>query len=66
MTTTVLTHCKHLRANAASIGGYHPHGLASILTGLESIEHVLDMLGRHELKPVNPPTCLPGTSEGVA
>ncbi|GFV15958.1 uncharacterized protein TNCV_4240011 [Trichonephila clavipes] len=29
-----------------SIGGYHPYGLASILTGLESIEHVWDMLGR--------------------
>ncbi|GFT24255.1 uncharacterized protein TNCV_2064791 [Trichonephila clavipes] len=23
-----------------SIGGYHPYGLASILTGLEPIEHV--------------------------
>ncbi|GFW82299.1 hypothetical protein TNCV_3817801 [Trichonephila clavipes] len=29
-----------------SIGGYHPYGLGSILTGLESIEHVLDKLGR--------------------
>ncbi|GFU52623.1 hypothetical protein TNCV_3729241, partial [Trichonephila clavipes] len=25
-------------------GGYHPYGLASILTGLESIEHVWGML----------------------
>ncbi|GFY17814.1 nibrin [Trichonephila clavipes] len=27
------------------IGGYHPYGLASILTALESIEHMWDILG---------------------
>ncbi|GFS66839.1 uncharacterized protein TNCV_230341 [Trichonephila clavipes] len=37
-----------------SIGGYHPYGLASILTGLKPIEHVWDVLGRQPS-----PTCLP-------
>ncbi|GFV11458.1 transposable element Tcb1 transposase [Trichonephila clavipes] len=32
-----------------SIGGYHPYGLASILTELKSIEHMWDMLGRQKL-----------------
>ncbi|GFT66270.1 uncharacterized protein TNCV_650961 [Trichonephila clavipes] len=32
MTTSVLKHCRRM----PSIGGYHPYGLASILTGLES------------------------------
>ncbi|GFV74324.1 uncharacterized protein TNCV_5127671 [Trichonephila clavipes] len=41
------------------IGGYHPYGLASILTGLESIEHVRDMLGRRIAARQPPPTCLP-------
>ncbi|GFT16835.1 uncharacterized protein TNCV_1334231 [Trichonephila clavipes] len=42
-----------------SIGGYHPYGLASILTRLDPIEHVWDMLGRRiEARPP-PPTCLP-------
>ncbi|GFW84774.1 uncharacterized protein TNCV_680621 [Trichonephila clavipes] len=42
-----------------SIGGYHPYGLASILTGLESIEHVWDMLGRRIAAHQPPSTCLP-------
>ncbi|GFV82836.1 uncharacterized protein TNCV_4148041 [Trichonephila clavipes] len=42
-----------------SIGGYHPYGLASILTGLESIEHVWDMLGRRIGARQPPLTCLP-------
>ncbi|GFT32325.1 transposable element Tcb2 transposase [Trichonephila clavipes] len=42
-----------------SIGGYHPYGLASILTGLESIEHVWDILGRRIAVRQPPPICLP-------
>ncbi|GFX11805.1 uncharacterized protein TNCV_2995901 [Trichonephila clavipes] len=42
-----------------SIGGYHPYGLARILTGLNSIEHVWDMLGRRIAARQPPPTCLP-------
>ncbi|GFW78029.1 uncharacterized protein TNCV_134991 [Trichonephila clavipes] len=50
--------CKHCR-RMPSIGGYHPNGLASILTGLEPIEHVWDMLGRR-ISALQPPlTCLP-------
>ncbi|GBN07644.1 hypothetical protein AVEN_107920-1, partial [Araneus ventricosus] len=40
-----------------SIGGYHPYGLASILTG--PIEHVWDMLDRRIAARQPPPTCLP-------
>ncbi|GFV60673.1 uncharacterized protein TNCV_4180091 [Trichonephila clavipes] len=42
-----------------SIGGYHPYGLASILTGLNPIEHVWDILGRRIAARQPPPTCLP-------
>ncbi|GFU71225.1 transposable element Tcb1 transposase [Trichonephila clavipes] len=34
------------RANMPSIGSYHLYGLAGILTDLNPIEHVWDMLGR--------------------
>ncbi|GFU58004.1 transposable element Tcb1 transposase [Trichonephila clavipes] len=43
----------------SSIGGYHPYGLASILTGLESIEHGWDMLDRRIAVRQPHPTCLP-------
>ncbi|GFU73049.1 uncharacterized protein TNCV_4777451 [Trichonephila clavipes] len=42
-----------------SIGGYHPYGLASILTGFESIDHAWDMLDRRIAVRQPPPTCLP-------
>ncbi|GFV64347.1 uncharacterized protein TNCV_2502651 [Trichonephila clavipes] len=42
-----------------SIGGYHPYGLASILTGLESNRACMDMLGRRIAAHQTPPTCLP-------
>ncbi|GFX56432.1 uncharacterized protein TNCV_73781 [Trichonephila clavipes] len=42
-----------------SIGGYYPYGLASILTGLESTEHVWDVLGRRIAVRQLLPTCLP-------
>ncbi|GFU59022.1 uncharacterized protein TNCV_794331 [Trichonephila clavipes] len=42
-----------------SIGGYHPYGLASILTGLNPIEHECDMLGRRIAARQPPPACLP-------
>ncbi|GFV59554.1 DDE_3 domain-containing protein [Trichonephila clavipes] len=38
--TTPVTHRASGMARVPSIGGYHPYRLASILTGLESIEHV--------------------------
>ncbi|GFY21342.1 uncharacterized protein TNCV_3993861 [Trichonephila clavipes] len=40
-----------------SIGGYHPYGLASIITRLES-NRVWDMLGRRIAARQPPPTCL--------
>ncbi|GFS80824.1 uncharacterized protein TNCV_1334521 [Trichonephila clavipes] len=43
-----------------SIGGYHPYGLARILTGLtHPIELVWDMLGPRIAARQPPPTCLP-------
>ncbi|GFX29028.1 uncharacterized protein TNCV_3030701 [Trichonephila clavipes] len=42
-----------------SIGEYHPYGLASILTGLESNRACLGMLGRRIAARQPPPTCLP-------
>ncbi|GFU87251.1 uncharacterized protein TNCV_738281 [Trichonephila clavipes] len=42
-----------------SIGGYHPYGLASILTGLNPIEHMWDMIGRRIAARQPPPTFLP-------
>ncbi|GFU13678.1 uncharacterized protein TNCV_939181 [Trichonephila clavipes] len=41
-----------------SIGGYHPYGLASILTGLEFNKALWDMLGRRIAARQPPPTCL--------
>ncbi|GFV71214.1 uncharacterized protein TNCV_2429611 [Trichonephila clavipes] len=57
MTTPVspYKHCRRL----PSIGAYHPYGLASILTGLNPIEHVWDMLGRRIAGRQPPPTSLP-------
>ncbi|GFV23702.1 uncharacterized protein TNCV_2266721 [Trichonephila clavipes] len=50
-----------------SLGGYRPYGLASILTGLESIEYVWDMLDRRIVARQPPPTCnSTGTSVGIA
>ncbi|GFU14733.1 uncharacterized protein TNCV_4228871 [Trichonephila clavipes] len=42
-----------------SFGGYHPYRLVSILTELESIEHVWDMLGRRLAARQPHPICLP-------
>ncbi|GFW77548.1 uncharacterized protein TNCV_2499401 [Trichonephila clavipes] len=42
-----------------SIGGYHPYGLASMLTGLEFNKALWDMLGRRIAALQPPPTCLP-------
>ncbi|GFY19179.1 uncharacterized protein TNCV_4225431 [Trichonephila clavipes] len=43
----------------SSIGGYHPYGLTSILTGLESKKRVCYMLGRRIAAHQPLPTCLP-------
>ncbi|GFW05586.1 uncharacterized protein TNCV_4983561 [Trichonephila clavipes] len=48
-------HCRRM----PSIGGYHPYGLTSILTGLESNIACVDMLGRRIAARQPPPTCLP-------
>ncbi|GFU25662.1 uncharacterized protein TNCV_2006031 [Trichonephila clavipes] len=42
-----------------SIGGYHPYGLASILTGLESNRACVGYAGRRIAAREPPPTCLP-------
>ncbi|GFT84599.1 uncharacterized protein TNCV_714421 [Trichonephila clavipes] len=42
-----------------SIEGYHPYGLAIILTGLIPIEPVRDMLGRRIAARQPPSACLP-------
>ncbi|GBL84645.1 hypothetical protein AVEN_191105-1 [Araneus ventricosus] len=46
--------CKHCR-RMPSIGRYHPYGLASILTGLESIEHVWICLAENYSRQPLPP-----------
>ncbi|GBM26833.1 hypothetical protein AVEN_32083-1 [Araneus ventricosus] len=48
------------RANIVpSIGGYHPYGLASILTGLESNRACVGYAWPTNCSPSTPPTCLP-------
>ncbi|GFT29306.1 uncharacterized protein TNCV_756761 [Trichonephila clavipes] len=42
-----------------SIGGYHPYGLASILTGLESNRACVGYAWPTNCNPSPPPTCLP-------
>ncbi|GFW06682.1 nibrin [Trichonephila clavipes] len=59
MTTPVLT-----IETVPLIGGYPPYGLASILTGLESIEHVWDM--QIDCSPSTPSHLSTGTTEGIA
>ncbi|GFV06375.1 hypothetical protein TNCV_4491981 [Trichonephila clavipes] len=55
--------CKHCR-RMPSIRGYHPYGLVSILTDLNPIEHVWDMLGRPNYSCVNPSTPVCGLQRG--
>ncbi|GFY15120.1 uncharacterized protein TNCV_1569351 [Trichonephila clavipes] len=42
-----------------SIGGYHPYGLTSILTGLESNRACGGYASPTNCSPSTPPTCLP-------
>ncbi|GFX34031.1 uncharacterized protein TNCV_912321 [Trichonephila clavipes] len=42
-----------------SIGGYHPYGLASILTGPESNRACMGYAWPTNCSPSTPPTCLP-------
>ncbi|GFV34039.1 uncharacterized protein TNCV_309451 [Trichonephila clavipes] len=42
-----------------SIGGYHPYGLASILTGLESNRACVGYAWLTNCSPPTPSTCLP-------
>ncbi|GFS63243.1 uncharacterized protein TNCV_1496601 [Trichonephila clavipes] len=42
-----------------SIGGYHSYGLASMLTGLESIRACVGYAWPTNCRPPTPPTCLP-------
>ncbi|GFV27092.1 uncharacterized protein TNCV_4853291 [Trichonephila clavipes] len=42
-----------------SFGGYHPYGLASILTGLESNRACVGYAWSTNCSPSTPPTCLP-------
>ncbi|GFT37140.1 uncharacterized protein TNCV_1126191 [Trichonephila clavipes] len=50
--------CKHCR-RMPSIGEYHPYGLASILTGLESNRACVGYAWPTNCSPSPPPTCLP-------
>ncbi|GFT21458.1 nibrin [Trichonephila clavipes] len=66
MTTPVLTvqtkHCRRM----PSIGGYHPYGLASILTGLESNRACVGYTWPTNCSPSTPSHLSTGTSEGSA
>ncbi|GFY33929.1 uncharacterized protein TNCV_4596371 [Trichonephila clavipes] len=48
------------------IGGYHPHGLASILTGLESNRACVGYAWPTNSSPSTPSHLSTGTSEGNA
>ncbi|GFV35384.1 nibrin [Trichonephila clavipes] len=66
VTTPVLTSpCKHCR-RMPSIGGYHPYGLANILTGLESNRAFVGYAWPTNCSPLTPSHLSTGTSEGIA
>ncbi|GFX78649.1 nibrin [Trichonephila clavipes] len=64
MTTPVLTvqNCRRM----PSIGGYHPYGLASILTGFESNRTYVGYAWQMNCSPSTPSHLSTGTSEGIA
>ncbi|GFU76336.1 nibrin [Trichonephila clavipes] len=62
---TLSSPCKHCR-RMPSIGGYHPYGLASILTGLESNRACVGYAWPANCSPSTPSHLSTGTSEGVA
>ncbi|GFX56302.1 nibrin [Trichonephila clavipes] len=64
MAMPVLTPCKHCR-RMPSIGGYHPYGLASILTGLESNRACVGYVWPTNCNPSTPSHLSTGTSEGI-
>ncbi|GFW09503.1 nibrin [Trichonephila clavipes] len=49
-----------------SIGGYHPYGLASILTGLESNRECVKYAWPTNCSPSTPSHLSTGTTEGIA
>ncbi|GFU01137.1 nibrin [Trichonephila clavipes] len=55
-------HCRRM----PSIGGYHPYGLASILTGLESNRACVGYAWSTNCSPSTPSHLSTGTSEGIA
>ncbi|GFV93376.1 nibrin [Trichonephila clavipes] len=57
--------CKHCR-RLPSIGGYHPFGLASILTGHESNRASVGYAWPTNFSPSTPSHLSTGTSEGIA
>ncbi|GFY28366.1 nibrin [Trichonephila clavipes] len=57
--------CKHCR-RMPSIEGYHPYGLASILTGLESDRACLGYAWPTNCSPSTPSHLSTGNSEGIA
>ncbi|GFW25001.1 nibrin [Trichonephila clavipes] len=57
--------CKHCR-RMPSIGGYHPYGLASILTGPESNRACVGYAWPTNCSPSTPSHLSTGTSEGIA
>ncbi|GFU70888.1 nibrin [Trichonephila clavipes] len=55
-------HCRRI----PSIGGYHPYGLASILTGLESNRACVGYAWPTNCSPSTPSHLSTGTTEGIA
>ncbi|GFU73549.1 uncharacterized protein TNCV_3359891 [Trichonephila clavipes] len=55
MTTPALSDCRLM----PSIGGYHPYGLVSALTGLESNRACVGHAWPTNCSPSTPPACLP-------
>ncbi|GFS96672.1 transposable element Tcb1 transposase [Trichonephila clavipes] len=57
-------HRANIVTNAFSVGEYHPYGFSSILTDLNPIEHVWNMLARRIA--AREPHLSTGTLEGIA
>ncbi|GFV82929.1 nibrin [Trichonephila clavipes] len=65
MTTPVYSPCKHCR-RMPSIGGYHPYGFSSILTGLDSNRACVGYAWPTNCSPSSPSHQSTRTSEGIA
>ncbi|GFT02475.1 uncharacterized protein TNCV_1487061 [Trichonephila clavipes] len=60
------THRANIVDECLQYRGYHPYGLASILTGLESIRACVVYAWPMNCSPTTPSHLSTGTSEGIA